>query len=182
MVKRKGLHMNPIIEKVREKLTVMDHPFEKPPIIIGGMAMEYYGMRKSGADIDLVICDADYQHLAQMYPEKRKDIYGDFGVVLEPFEVWRSIALMDYDFFIKEAIDFGDIKMISIERLLFSRVSAMEVKKYHDDLIMIIEYYYKHCRNQAFLYEAETHIPSYEKNGGIIFAGNYHDGGNKTNG
>jgi hypothetical protein len=29
------------------------------------MAMEYYGMRKAGADIDLVISNEDYLSLAQ---------------------------------------------------------------------------------------------------------------------
>jgi|LSQX01.2.fsa_nt_gb ribosomal protein S18 acetylase RimI-like enzyme len=167
--------MSEIIERVCGKLSAINYVFEKPPIIIGGMAMEYYGIRKSGADIDLVICDADYQNLAQAHSEKRKDIYGDFGVVIEPFEIWRSIALLDFDFFSKDAIDFGDIKMVSIDRLLFSRVSAMEVQKYLDDLILIKEYYYKNYRNKDFLQEAETHIPSYEKTGGIVWGGNYQD-------
>ncbi|MDR2646919.1 MAG: hypothetical protein LBB67_02180 [Oscillospiraceae bacterium] len=165
--------MDPIIEKIRNELSSLGYQLERPPIIIGGMAMEYYGMRKSGADIDLVICDADYQNLAKGHPNNRKDIYGDLGVIIPPFEIWRSIALMDYDFFNKNAIDFRDIKMISLECLLFSRVCAMEVQKYHDDLILIKEHYYKHFRNQEFLCEAETHIPSYEKNGGIVLAGNY---------
>lgn len=167
--------MSEIIERVFGKLSAINYVFEKPPIIIGGMAMEYYGIRKSGADIDLVICDADYQNLAQAHSEKRKDIYGDFGVVIEPFEIWRSIALLDFDFFSKDAIDFGDIKMVSIDRLLFSRVSAMEVQKYLDDLILIKEYYYKNYRNKDFLQEAETHIPSYEKTGGIVWGGNYQE-------
>jgi hypothetical protein len=166
MAESERLEMNLIIDIIRNKLLALNFIFKKPPIIIGGMAMEYYGMRKSGADIDLVICDADYQKLAQMHPEKRKDIYGDFGVVIESFEIWRSIALLDYDFFNKDAIDFGVVKMISIDRLLFSRVSAMDVPKYLDDLKKIKEYYYKNCRNQAFLHEAETHISSYEKNKG----------------
>ena len=167
--------MNLVIEAIRKKLPTLDFAFEKPPIVIGGMAMEYYGMRKSGADIDLVVCDADYHKLVQKHPKKRKDIYGDFGVVIEPFEIWRSIALLDYDFWGRDAIDFGDMKMISIDRLLFSRVSAMEVQKYLDDLKLIKEYYYQNDRNLAFLQEAETHIPSYEKNSGIVWGGNYVD-------
>jgi hypothetical protein len=167
--------MSKIIERICDKLSAVNYKFEKPPIIIGGIAMEYYGIRESGADIDLVICDADYQNLAQTHSEKRKDIFGDFGVVIEPFEIWRSIALLDYDFFNKDASDFGDVKMVSIDRLLFSRVSAMDNQKYLDDLMLIKEYYYENYRNKGFLLEAETHIPSYEKNGGIVWGGNYRD-------
>jgi hypothetical protein len=47
--------MSEIIEAVRGKLSAINHKFKKPPIIIGGMAMEYYEMRKSGEDIDLVV-------------------------------------------------------------------------------------------------------------------------------
>ena len=167
--------MDKIIKKICDELSVINHKFEKPPIVIGGMAMEYYGIRKSNEDIDLVICDNDYQALAKKHPQKRKDIYGDFGVVLEPFEIWRSITLLDYAFFDKDAVDYDDIKMTSIDRLLFSRVAAMDLQKYYDDLILIKEHYYKIYRNKMFLHEAETHILSYEKSNGIVFGGNYQD-------
>jgi len=169
--------MSTVVDRIFNELPSINFIFEKPPIVIGGMAMEYYGMRKSGADIDLVIYDTDYQKLALTHPKKRKDIYGDLGVVIAPFEIWRSIALLDYDFFAKDAIDFNNIKMVSIDRLLFSRVSAMDVKKYLDDLMLMKEHYYKNYRNKSFLYEAETHIPSYEKNDGIVWGGNYRLGG-----
>jgi hypothetical protein len=164
---------NSIVDSIIEKLPIVGHIFTVPPIVIGGMAMEYYGIRKSGADIDILICDEDYQILAAENPDKRKDIYGDLGVMIEPFEIWRSIALLDYVFFSDDAVDFGEIKIVSLDRLLFSRVSAMEVEKYLNDLNLIKEYYYEHFRNGEFLREAETHIPSYESSGGIIWGGKY---------
>ncbi|AJA47251.1 hypothetical protein CPAST_c11510 [Clostridium pasteurianum DSM 525 = ATCC 6013] len=97
--------MSEIIDLLDDKLKQYNLTFTKKPILIGGMAMEYYGMRKSGKDIDLVICNEDYQLLANTMPEKRKDIYGDLGVVIGPFEIWRSIALLDYNFYKKDAID-----------------------------------------------------------------------------
>lgn len=66
------------IEVLRQQIKISDLSFSKKPILIGGMAMEYYGMRKAGADIDLVICDVDYQKLALENPEKRKDLWGDY--------------------------------------------------------------------------------------------------------
>ena len=167
--------MNEIIKKISKQLFTMDYVFSQKPIVIGGMAMEYYGMRKSGTDIDLIICDIDYQTLAERYPNKRKDIYGDFGIIIEPFEIWRSIALLDYDFYKHEAVEFKEIKLISLDRLLFTRVCAMEVEKYRDDLMIMKEYYYSNFRNNSFLAEAERHIPSYDKFKGIIFGGKYED-------
>ena len=167
--------MNEVIDKINGQLLQVDFEFSQKPIIIGGMAMEYYGLRKSGIDIDIVICDSDYQKLSLLYPEKRKDIYGDLGIIIEPFEIWRSIALLDYDFYAPEAIEYDNVKMVSIDKLLFMRVFAMDVEKYMQDLKLMVDYYYKNFRNKEFLLEAEQHIPSYNKFNGVIFGGKYED-------
>lgn len=167
--------MNQVIENVESRLKNHNLVFTKKPIVIGGMAMEYYGMRKSGADIDLVISNEDYLMLAERYPDQRKDIYGELGVVIGEFEIWRSIALFDYDFFRKEAVDEENLFVVSLDRLLLMRVCAMDVEKYMKDLLTMKEYYYNHFRNQGFLQEAQTHATSYEKYGGIIFGGKYID-------
>ncbi|MFD1174896.1 hypothetical protein ACFQ3W_01065 [Paenibacillus puldeungensis] len=167
--------MNQVIDKIESSLKDNGLLFNKKPIVIGGMAMEYYGMRKSGADIDLIISSEDYLALAEKYPDQRKDIYGDLGMVIGEFEIWRSIALLDYNFFLKDAIDEGNLLMVSLDRLLLMRVCAMEVEKYKKDLITMKEYYYEHFRNQDFLHEAEKHSASYDKSGGTIFGGKYID-------
>ncbi len=165
--------MEGIIKRLEKEIASNGLQFTKKPILIGGLAMEYYGMRKSGADIDLVICDEDYHALAAEYPDKRKDIWGDLGVVIDLFEIWRSIALMDYDFYRADAIDEGVAFVVSIERLMLMRVFAMDVQKYMDDLKMIRDYYYTNFTNQDFLSRQREHIKSYEMSGGTIFAGKY---------
>ena len=72
--------MSEVIELLNKQLELHNLRFLKKPILIGGMAMQYYGMRKSGADIDLIICNDDYLELAREYPDKRKDIFGDFSI------------------------------------------------------------------------------------------------------
>ena len=158
------------IELCKEQLN-----FSSKPILIGGMAMEYYGMRKSGADIDLVITDLDYQILSDKYQDCRKDLWGDLGVVVGKFEIWRSIALLDYDFYLKDAVDEGDVFVVSLDRLLFMRVIAMEVDKYMKDLNLIKNFYYENFRNKAYLQNAEKHVTSYQKRNGAIFGGKYED-------
>jgi len=157
-----------LVEMNTEKLC-----FDNKPILIGGMAMEYYGMRKSGADIDFVITNADYQKLADEHPDCIKDLWGDLGVVVGKFEIWRSIVLLDYDFYCKDAVDEGAVLVVSLDRLLFMRVIAMEVEKYMNDLELMKEYYYVQFRNKNFLQEAEKHIASYQKHGGAVFGGKY---------
>jgi hypothetical protein len=165
--------MNKVIERIDFQLSQLDFSFNKKPIVIGGMAMEYYGIRASGLDIDLVIDNVDYSKLSDLYPDKRKDIYGDLGVVIEPFELWRSIALLDYEFYSSQSTEYTRFSMISLDRLLAMRVFAMEVDKYMSDLKLMKAHYLKEHGNKSYLIEAEKHAKSYEKNNGVIYGGNY---------
>ena len=135
--------------------------------------MEYYGLRKSGSDIDLVICDEDYQLLAREYPDNRKDIWGDLGVVLEPFEIWRCIMLLDYDFYGKDAIDEGIAYVVSLDRLMLMRVFAMDAQKYMEDLKLIKDYYCRTYPNKDYMKTQAEHIASYKSTGGTVCGGKY---------
>ena len=42
-------------------LDVLQYTFIHKPLLFGGKAMEYYGLRKAGADIDLVIHEEDHR-------------------------------------------------------------------------------------------------------------------------
>lgn len=167
--------MNEIIVNIATQLQQINFTFTQKPIVIGGKTMEYYGIRKAGADIDLIICDADYQRLSQLHPDNRKDIYGDLGVIIEPFEIWRSISLLDYDFYKIGAIESDEVKMLSLDKLFLTRVFAMDVEKYMNDLTLMREYCYANFRNMNFLVESAQHISSYEKSNGVIFGGKYED-------
>lgn len=87
----RGIEMKEVMKQVMDMLSASKLSFSEKPVLIGGRAMEYYEMRKSGEDIDLVITDNDYQKLAEKYPDQRKDLYGDLGLVIGDFEIWRSI-------------------------------------------------------------------------------------------
>lgn len=167
--------MDDVIQHVVDEIENSNLYFLSKPILIGGMAMEYYGMRKSGADIDLIITNKNYQRSAGQFPDKTKDLYGDLGIVMGKFEIWRSIAHLDYDFFKKEAIETEKIYVISIDRLLWSRVCAMDIEKYRTDLKLIREYYYKNYTNETYHKEALSHEKSYAKNRGVILGGRYID-------
>jgi hypothetical protein len=168
-----GSFMNETIMNVKEQLAANGLVFTQKPILIGGMAMEYYGLRKSGPDIDLVISDRDYQSLSLRFPEKRKDIWGDLGVIIGPFEIWRCIMLLDYDFYIKGALEEDPVYVISMERLLLTRVFAMQVPKYRDDLDLIKNYYCRTYQSPDFIKYAEGHFAAYKAADGIIWGGQY---------
>jgi hypothetical protein len=102
------------------------------------MAMEYYGLRHAGADIDFVIVADDYSALAERYPEHTKDLFGDKGVCVHGFELWTSIYLLDYDDLTPDSVDKGDYRIVSLEKLLFLKALGMKEEKHLNDLRLIV--------------------------------------------
>ncbi len=117
----------------------LDFKFASKPLLIGGQAMEYYGLRKSGDDIDFVITAEDYERLSQKYPDHLRNLGGDLGVCVYEFEIWKTICLFDYAFLSRDAIETEDYLVVSLEKLLFLKAIAMKEPKYQRDLELIVE-------------------------------------------
>ena len=124
----------------------MDIPLEKlayqfldKPLLIGGVAMEYYGLRKAGADIDLVISLRDHEALKRKYPDHIKDLYGDIGICEFDFEIWNQICRFDYEELKVGAIEEPDMLIISLDRLLFLKTLAIKKEKYYQDVLLLVD-------------------------------------------
>jgi hypothetical protein len=120
-------------------LNVFDYKFINKPLIIGGKAMEYYGMRKAGLDIDLVIHNEDHKILKEKYPNSIKDLYGDIGICEYGFEIWNQICTFDYGYLKENAIEERDYLIVSLEKLLFLKALAMKEPKFREDLELIVK-------------------------------------------
>jgi len=119
-------------------LRKLAYTFSSKPLLIGGKAMEHYGLRQAGDDIDFVITAQDYEQLSQRYPDDLRDLWGDLGVCVHEFELWTSICLFDYASLSTDAFDAGTYLIISLERLLFLKALGMKEQKYHKDLEMVV--------------------------------------------
>ncbi len=124
----------------------MDIPLEKlacqvrdKPLLIGGKAMEYFGLRKAGADIDLVISSRDHADLKRQYPDHVKDLYGDIGICEFGFEIWNQICRFDYEELKVGAIEESSLLIISLERLLFLKTLAIKHEKYYKDVLLLVD-------------------------------------------
>jgi hypothetical protein len=129
-------------------LDILDYKFLKKPLLIGGKAMEYYGLRKAGLDIDLVIDNEDHKLLKNKYPNNIKDLYGDIGICEYGFELWNQICTFDYNYLNKNGIEEKDFIVVSLEKLLFLKALAIEIPKYHKDLELIVELVLKKAYNK----------------------------------
>ncbi len=99
--------------------------------------MEYYGLRKAGDDIDLIVTEEDLTALIKLYPTRVKDIWGDFGVCPENFEIWKTIRYHGYDFYREGAVEEDTYFVVSLEKLLFMKALAMRIDKYLQDTYLI---------------------------------------------
>ena len=120
-------------------LDTLAYRFHEKPLLIGGKAMEYYGLRKAGDDIDLVTSVVDHTRLAKQYPDHIKDLYGDIGICEFGFEIWNQICRFGYDDLKEGAIEESDLLIISLEKLLFLKTLAIKHDKYYQDVLLLVD-------------------------------------------
>ena len=131
--------MNDTLTTMKIDLSRLNFSFKTPPLLIGGKAMEFYNLRPAGADVDFVITAQDYERLAEQYPGYLRDLWGDKGVCVFEFEIWKSICLFDYAFLAQGVLEQDGYCVISLEKLLFLKALGMKVDKYHRDLELLVE-------------------------------------------
>ena len=117
----------------------LNYQFQDRPLVIGGNAMEYYGLRKSGADIDLVISARDHENLRRQYPDHIKDLYGDIGICKFEFEIWNQICRFDYEDLKEGAVEEPSFLVISLEKLMFLKTLAIKEEKYYKDVLLLVD-------------------------------------------
>lgn len=127
--------------------------FYDKPLVVGGMAMEYYKLRKSGEDIDLIVSKRDFVRLLKKFGKGKKwmkenkgekfkkepvlvNLFGDRGILVKKFEVWEKIGY-DYKTLKKGAIKEKDLLIISLKNLLIMKALAIGKKKYLKDTHLI---------------------------------------------
>lgn len=151
--------------------------FQDKPLIVGGLAMEYHGVRKHGDDIDFIVSNRDYKTLRSKYPHDRKDMWGDFGIKANGFEMFRSIYRFDYDHYCLGSIEFTRYKIVSLDMLFRMKVFAMDAdEKHQKDVQLLKQQYEKLFQNKTYKAYLDAHVDRYlAVPGGTILNGDYDD-------
>ena len=117
--------MSSVIEKkILKGLELSDYKFHTSPLVVGGLAMEYYGIRKTGHDYDYVVASTDWSSLKKLHPKKinlfggknEKDV--DATINLKNVDLIKTLFQFDYNDLSKDAIIKKKYKIISLEKLL----------------------------------------------------------------
>ena len=156
-------------------LNKLEISFFDKPIIVGGMAMEYYGMRKHGEDIDFIVSNRDYLQLETKYRNFRKDMWGDFGIRVNEYELFRSMWKFDYKYFNNGVIEFDEYKIISIDMLFRMKIFAMDAGEKHKKDIELLKNYFMQFQNKEWNDYMNENIKRYLKvENGLIINGDYY--------
>jgi hypothetical protein len=84
-------------------------PFLHKPLVIAGKAMEHYGLRLAGNDLDLVVHPEDFQQLHFQHPEGFfVNAAGDRGIKVDAFEFYLSQFGIEYHFLKENALEQKD--------------------------------------------------------------------------
>ena len=156
-------------------LSKLEIIFNDKPIIVGGMAMEYYGIRKRGDDIDFIISNRDYVQLETRYRNCRKDMWGDFGVKVNEYELFRSMWKFDYNYYNNGSIEFEHYKIISVDMLFRMKVFAMDSEEKHKKDVELLKEYFMRFQNKEWNDYMNKNIDRYLKiKDGLILNGDYY--------
>jgi acyl-CoA synthetase (AMP-forming)/AMP-acid ligase II len=116
------------------------YKFLDNPLVIGGKAMEYYGLRKSGDDIDLILSERDFEALEKQMPQNAGQMDIDHCIRYRNFEMWKTIRNFGYEFYSKQAIPQNGFSVISVERLVWLKALYIKEEKSIRDLGFISDY------------------------------------------
>ena len=61
--------------KILKGLNLSKYKFKYKPLVIGGLALEYYGIRKTGHDYDYVVSPTDWKILKKKISRSNKFIW-----------------------------------------------------------------------------------------------------------
>ena len=152
-----------LCNQVFKILDLLNFEFIHPPLIVGGMALEYYGIRKSGPDFDCMVSPEDWVRLKKLYPNNINLFGGnteqdvDATINVKDFDTHIDLlsTLYQYNYYFlgknsilinSENSSYKKIKIISIENLYFVKslcyINGNE-PKCESDTKLIINYIIK---------------------------------------
>ena len=128
------------------------YQFQDKPILLGGGAMEYYDLRKTGHDLDIMISQRDKIEIQKLGYElnlfggkTEKEVDATFtNIANTHIDLVITLNQYDYSFFLDRATLFSgrqDLLVISLEDLLMTKVFAQKYDtrtKHQKDIDLII--------------------------------------------
>lgn len=117
--------------------SVVKHRFGKKPLLFAGAAMEYYGLRLAGNDVDFLVAHEDFLHLTTLYPGQIREEANDRAVCLGSLELWQTICDYTYEQLEEGALDTPTYRVLTLEKLLLLKAHTVETEKSQQDILFL---------------------------------------------
>ena len=124
--------------------------FKDKPLVVGGLALEYYGIRPNGEDFDYIVSPNDWNNLRTHYKdninlvrgktEKEVDLTINIVVDDKKVDLISSLYQFNYDELIKDSLEHDFYRVISIEKILFIKTLAAvnnDIKSIKDQKLIV---------------------------------------------
>jgi hypothetical protein len=122
--------------------------FKYPPILVGGKAMEHYGLRKTGHDIDYIISKFDYDKLSKIQEPNVYMPEQTPAITYKDTDYFLNLYQYDYKYLKNNAIKKGNILVISKEDLILvksmtafdkkNKIGKAVIKKNLNDISLLV--------------------------------------------
>ena len=118
--------MSTIEQKIMKGLNSVPYKFIHKPLVLGGFAMEYYGLRETIHDYDYMVSPEDWKSLKIKFPDKinlfggktEKDVDATINLLDEKVDLISTLYQIDYNFLKKGAKEFENYYIISVDKQL----------------------------------------------------------------
>lgn len=119
---------------IMKGINLSNYNFKQKPLVVGGLALEYYGIRQNGHDFDYIVSSEDWKILKEIYPENinlfggetEKDVDATINLenMNEHIDLISTLYQFNYDYLSKFSIEFKSYKVISLPMLLLVKSLA----------------------------------------------------------
>ena len=123
-----------VILHITKGINLTEYSFKDKPLVVGGLALEYYGIRQCGNDFDYMVSPRDWQILKQKHSENINLFGGeteedvDATINLnnngEKIDLIYTLYQFNYDYLKEDSIEHSCYRIISLEKLLLLKTLA----------------------------------------------------------
>jgi hypothetical protein len=140
-----------IEKKILKGIILANYKFIKPPLVVGGLALEYYGIRKTEHDYDYVVSREDWKKLKKLHPDKinlfggktEKEIDATINLKNLNVDLISTLFQYNYNYLSKCSVNKNKYKIISLDKLLLLKTLGAVHNK-HSKSIKDLEKIVKH--------------------------------------
>ena len=123
-----------LYELIMKGINLSNYKFKEKPLVLGGLALQFYGIRDSGHDFDYVVSSEDWNILKTLYPDNinlfggktEKDVDATINLenMNEHIDLISTLYQFNHDYLQQSSIEYNDFRIISLPMLLMVKTLA----------------------------------------------------------